>query len=43
MRLSPPIRYRVFYQVEGAATVTIAAIGHKEHNDLLIRGKRVEI
>jgi mRNA interferase RelE/StbE len=36
-------RYRVFYELEDVATVKILAIGHKEHNDLFIRGRRVEL
>jgi mRNA-degrading endonuclease RelE of RelBE toxin-antitoxin system len=35
--------HRVFYGVEDAVVVLIAAIGHKEHNDLLIRGNKVEL
>jgi len=33
--------YRVFYQLEGEARVKVVAVGHKEHNDLFIRGKAV--
>jgi mRNA-degrading endonuclease RelE of RelBE toxin-antitoxin system len=37
-------KYRIFYQVDEAShRVTIMAIGHKEHNTLLIRGKEVKI
>jgi len=36
-------KYRVFYDVVEATTVKIIAIGHKEHNDLFIRGQRVEL
>ncbi|HWE36049.1 MAG TPA: type II toxin-antitoxin system RelE/ParE family toxin [Isosphaeraceae bacterium] len=35
--------HRVFYEIEGDATVTILAVGVKSHNDLYIRGKRVEL
>ena len=35
--------YRVFYEVSEAAVVRVLAIGHKRHNELLIRGQRVEI
>jgi mRNA-degrading endonuclease RelE of RelBE toxin-antitoxin system len=35
--------HRVFYEVEGGATVTILAIGLQEHNDLFIRGRKVEL
>ncbi|MBN1902581.1 type II toxin-antitoxin system RelE/ParE family toxin [Candidatus Sumerlaeota bacterium] len=37
-------KYRIFYQVDEASqSVTIIAIGHREHNSLLIRGKEVKI
>jgi mRNA interferase RelE/StbE len=37
-------KYRVFYEVDDTTqTVTIVAIGHKEHGTLLIRGKEVMI
>ena len=35
--------YRVFYEIEKKQNVNILAIGHKEHNTLLIRGKEVEL
>ena len=35
--------HRVFYEIEGNATVTILAVGVKEHNDLFIRGRKVEL
>lgn len=35
--------HRVFYEVEGDATVTILAVGVKAHNDLFIRGRKVEL
>ncbi len=34
--------FRVFYEIEGDTVVKIVSIGHKEHNELFIRGKRVE-
>lgn len=34
--------HRVFYEIEGT-TVTILAIGVKQHNDLFIRGRKVEL
>jgi mRNA-degrading endonuclease RelE of RelBE toxin-antitoxin system len=34
--------YRVFYQVK-EEEVKVVAVGHKEHNDLYIRGKKVEL
>lgn len=36
-------KFRVFYEVVDATTVKILAIGFKEHNDLFIRGQRVEL
>ena len=37
-------KYRIFYEVnEIPRKVTIVAIGHKEHNLLLIKGKEVKI
>ena len=34
--------YRVFYEIREEA-VRVLAIGHKVHNELLIRGQRVEL
>jgi mRNA-degrading endonuclease RelE of RelBE toxin-antitoxin system len=34
--------YRLFYEIRGSS-VRILAIGHKEHNDLFIRGEKVEL
>jgi mRNA-degrading endonuclease RelE of RelBE toxin-antitoxin system len=37
-------RYRVFYEVAQAVRiVAILAVGHKEHNVLLIRGREVKL
>jgi mRNA interferase RelE/StbE len=36
-------KYRVFYEVVEGSKVRVVAIGHKEHNDLFIRGGRVEL
>lgn len=36
-------RYRVFYSIEAESTVKIVAVGHKEHHDLLIRGRKIEL
>ena len=36
-------KYRVFYELAEQATVKIVAVGHKEHNELFLRGKRVEL
>ena len=35
-------KYRVFYEL-GAGEVKVVAIGYKEHNELLIRGRKVEL
>jgi len=35
--------YRVFYDIEETNLVKIIAIGLKVHNELFIRGKRVEL
>ena len=35
--------YRVFYELADGTTVKIVAIGYKEHNDLFIRGRRVQL
>ncbi len=35
--------YRVFYALEEDDKVKIVAVGYKEHNDLFIRGKKVEL
>ncbi len=35
--------YRVFYEVREEELVRVLAIGHKEHNELFIRGQRVDI
>jgi len=36
-------RYRVFYRLEADAIVKVIAVGVKEHNDLYIRGEKVEL
>ena len=37
-------KYRIFYEVDKTSRkVTILAVGHKEHNMLLIKGKEVKI
>jgi mRNA-degrading endonuclease RelE of RelBE toxin-antitoxin system len=33
--------FRVFYEISEGRRVRVLAIGHKEHNDLFIRGERV--
>jgi len=35
--------YRVFYEVKPDGLVRILAVGHKRHNDLFIRGERINI
>ena len=32
---------RLFYEISGRQRVRVLAIGHKEHNDLFIRGERI--
>jgi mRNA-degrading endonuclease RelE of RelBE toxin-antitoxin system len=34
--------YRVFYEIRDNAVVRVLAVGHKEHNDLFIRGRKVK-
>jgi mRNA-degrading endonuclease RelE of RelBE toxin-antitoxin system len=36
-------KYRVFYEIKEERLVRVLAIGHKEHNELFIRGERIEI
>lgn len=36
-------KYRAFYEIREDRFVRVLAIGHKEHNELFIRGERVEI
>jgi len=36
-------KFRVFYELDEPSTVKIVAVGHKEHNQLFMRGKRVEL
>ncbi len=37
-------RFRIFYEITSdEKRVTIVSVGHKEHNELYIRGKRVEL
>ena len=35
--------YRVFYEINQGTLVRVLAVGHKTHNDLFIRGEKVEI
>ncbi|MCX7014941.1 MAG: type II toxin-antitoxin system RelE/ParE family toxin [Candidatus Sumerlaeota bacterium] len=35
--------YRVFYEINPGTLVRVLAVGHKAHNNLLIRGERLEI
>ena|SRR5713226_5441021 len=35
--------YRVFYDFEEDDIVKVVAVGHKRHNDLYIRGRKVEL
>jgi mRNA-degrading endonuclease RelE of RelBE toxin-antitoxin system len=36
-------KYRVFYDIENSVTVKVIAIGYKDHNELYIKGERIEI
>lgn len=36
-------KYRIFYDLEEGRTVKIVAVGYKEHNNLFIRGREVEL
>ena len=36
-------KFRIFYSIEEGNFVKVVAVGYKEHNDLFIRGKKVEI
>jgi mRNA interferase RelE/StbE len=35
--------YRVFYEITAERLVRVLAVGHKVHNELFIRGRKVEI
>ena len=35
--------YRVFYEIREGRIVRVLSVGHKEHNVLFLRGRRVEI
>ncbi len=36
-------RYRIFDEILAQGVVKILAAGHKEHNDLFVRGRKVEM
>ncbi len=36
-------KHRVFYNIEAETTIKIIAIGFKEHNELFIKGEKVEL
>src|SRR6266487_1171737 len=36
-------QYRIFYYVDNITTIKVIAIGHKIHNDLYIRAKKVTL
>ena len=40
LRLGP---YRVFYEVRSDRVIRVLAVGHKVHNDLFVRGRRVSV
>ena len=35
--------FRVFYSIQEENTVKVVAVGYKEHNELFIRGRKVEL
>jgi mRNA-degrading endonuclease RelE of RelBE toxin-antitoxin system len=35
--------YRIFYAIEQTTLIKMVAIGYKDHNDLYIRGKKVDL
>ena len=35
--------YRVFYEIRAEGLVRVLAVGHKVHDELFIRGQRIEI
>jgi mRNA-degrading endonuclease RelE of RelBE toxin-antitoxin system len=36
-------KYRVFYNVEDEAVVKIIAVGFKEHNELFVKGEKIDL
>ncbi len=40
LRIGP---FRVFYEIRDRSVVRVLAVGHKEHNELYIRGRKVEL
>jgi mRNA-degrading endonuclease RelE of RelBE toxin-antitoxin system len=36
-------KFRVFYSIEEGAKLKVVAVGHKEHNDLYIQRKKVQL
>ena len=36
-------RFRVFYLIEEGVKLKVVAVGHKEHIDLFIQGKKVQL
>jgi mRNA interferase RelE/StbE len=36
-------KYRIFYEIREGCLVRVLAIGHKEHNELFIRGEKIEL
>ncbi len=35
--------FRVFYEIRDEGLIRVLAVGHKVHNELFIRGRRVEL
>ena len=36
-------KYRIFYEIKEINKVKVIAIGHKEHNELFIQGRKLEL
>lgn len=36
-------QYRIFYDIDNPTTIKVVAIGYKDHNDLYIRGEKVDL
>lgn len=36
-------KYRAFYEIAEPQMVSVVSIGHKDHNELFIRGKKVRL
>jgi mRNA-degrading endonuclease RelE of RelBE toxin-antitoxin system len=36
-------QYRIFYDIDFGSLIKVIAIGYKDHNELYIRGKKVDL